>query len=421
MQFELPFGKTSLPLVIPDTHQVDFIVPDEKHIITDADALIYKALQNPIAHSPITDIVQPGDTISIIVSDSTRTTPTAIILPPLLEMLSSTGVKNENIKIIFALGIHRRQSTNEKISIVGKDIYQNYQCLDHDKDRCCYLGTTSRGTPVEIFKMVKESDIIICTGSIENHYFAGYTGGYKAVLPGVSSYRSIIANHSLMINEGTFPGNPECPVRADLEEAGSILGVDFILNVILNRKKQIIGAVAGHPIHAHRKGAQVVDAMYKQKVEPADIVIVSPGGWPKDIDLFQSHKALEHVKSAVKPNGSVILGAQCCEGLGNAVFEQWLDTRPSPKEVINRLKQDFILGGHKAALLGKLALEFSLFLVSGLPPETAQAAFFYPAKNMQEAFDMAVVKHGPDARILIVPYGGSTLAISPKNPLSYRS
>jgi len=170
------------------------------------------------------------------------------MLPPLLDMLLFADAQEQNITIIYALGIHRRQSEQEQVAIVGQDIYQKYQCIDHDKDRCQYIGTTSRGTRVEVFDQVVRSDVIICTGSIEYHYFAGYTGGYKAILPGVSSYRSIMANHGLMIRDGTSPGNYNCPVRSDMEETGSIFGVDFILNVVLNSKKQITGAVAGHPV-----------------------------------------------------------------------------------------------------------------------------------------------------------------------------
>ena len=409
MQLTIPYHKTSLPLRIPKTHHVDIILPHEEPVLTDPDTLIRNALENPVASPHLGDIIQPGNTISIIVSDSTRTTPTNIMLPPLLDMLLGAGAQKQNITIIYALGIHRRQSEQEQEAIVGQDIYRKYQCIDHDKDRCQYIGTTSRGTPIEVFEHVSGSDVIICTGSIEYHYFAGYTGGYKAILPGVSSYRSIMANHGLMIRDGTSPGNYNCPVRSDMEEAGSIFGVDFILNVVLNSKKQIIGAAAGHPVHTHRVGTQIVDDMYKQSIEPADIVIVSPGGWPKDIDLFQSHKALEHVKSAIRPGGSVILGAYCCEGTGNEVFDKWMNKGYLPDRVISRLEQEFILGGHKAALLAKLALEFDMYLVSGLTQETAEKAYFKGGLSLQQAFDKISDKYGPDARVVVVPYGTSTL------------
>jgi len=262
-----------------------------------------------------------------------------------------------------------------------------------------------------VFRPVAESDIVICTGNIEHHYFAGYTGGLKAVLPGVRSRLSIETNHALMTEQETAPGNPDCPVRADLEEAGKIVGVDFILNVILNTNKDIVGAVAGHPVKAHRAGAAMVDAMYKQEVETADIVVVSQGRWPKDINLFQSHKALEHVKAAVKRGGSIILVVRCNEGLGDTMYEQWLYTTSGPQDAIRRLNQSFMQGGHKAALIGKLAEEFELYLVSELTPEVASKAYFKPAISIQEAFESAALQYGPDARVVVVPYGGSTLVV----------
>lgn len=409
MKLELPFGNSTVSFNIPKTHPLETVIPNEIPTTPDPETIILKALQNPIGRERLVEIVQPGDKVSIIVSDTTRPVPTALMLPPILKKLLAVNVEKEDIIIIFALGIHRHHTEEEKQNIVGRDIYREYQCIDHNIEQCSNLGTTSQGTPVEVFEPVARSDFVICTGNIEHHYFAGYTGGLKAVLPGVSSRRSIEANHALMIEQGTAPGNPDCPVRADLEEAGNMLGADFILNVMLDTKKEIVGAVAGHPVKAHREGAAVVDAMYKREVEPVDIVVVSQGGWPKDINLFQSHKALEHVKAAVKPGGAIILAAQCSEGLGNAVYEEWLYATSGPQGAVERFNHSFVQGGHKAALIGKMAQEFELYLVSDLPPQTAEKAYFKPASSVQEAFADAAAKYGADARVLVVPYGGSTL------------
>lgn len=409
MRLELPYEKSSVWVEVPAAYSVEIVVPNEIPVLSDPDILIKKALQNPIGREKLRNLLQPSDVVSIIVSDATRPIPTQLMLQPLLKNLKAANIEKENIRIIFGLGIHRKQTTEEKISIVGKEIFQEYQCIDHDTENCINLGTTSRGTPIEVFRSIVESDIVICTGNIEHHYFAGYTGGYKSVLPAVSSRRSIEVNHSLMIEPGTAPGNPECPVRADLEEAGKITGVDFILNVVLNPHKEIVAAVAGHPVEAHRRGAEIVDAFFKRDVEPADIMIVSPGGWPKDINLFQSHKSLEHVKSAVKPGGAIILAAKCAEGLGNSVFEEWLYTTSGPEEAIERFNYGFIQGGHKAALIAKLALDYHLYLVSDLPVGVARKTYFTPASSVQEAFDITAPDYGDNAKVVIVPFGGSTL------------
>lgn len=411
MKLELPFGNTTVSLDIPETHPVETVFPNETSALTDPETVILRALQAPIGRERLEKIVQPGDKVSIIVSDTTRPVPTALMLPPIINKLLVTSVEKVDITIIFALGIHRHHTEEEKQDIVGPDIYTGYKCIDHNIEQCQHLGTTCFGTPVEVFEPVIRSDIVICTGNIEYHYFAGYTGGLKAVLPGISSRRSIEVNHARMIEQGTAPGNPCCPVRADLEEAGKILGVDFILNVILDADKQVAGAVAGHPVTAHRAGAAMVDAMYKREVYPADIMVVSQGGWPKDINLFQSHKALEHVKAAVRPGGGIILVAQCGEGLGNTVYEEWLDTTSGPQDAIDRHNHGFVQGGHKAAMIGKLAEEFELYLVSDLPADMAKKSYFNPASSLQEAFDNAAAKYGPDARVVVVPHGGSTLVV----------
>jgi len=196
-------------------------------------------------------------------------------------------------------------------------------------------------------------------------------------------------------------------VREDLEEASALLGIDFILNVVLNERKEIIFAAAGNHIGAHRKCVAFLDSLAKIKVEPADIMIVSPGGSPKDIDIFQSHKALEHAKSAVKEGGSIILVAECREGYGNRVFEEWL--KYDRDEVIERFKSGFVMGGHKAALIAALSMRADLYLVSSLPDEMVRKAYFIPA-TLEDALEAALAKHGEDARIVVMPYGGSMLA-----------
>lgn len=313
------------------------------------------------------------------------------------------GVKD--ITVIFGLGIHRKQTGEEKKKILGK-LYGKIKSIEHDLNDCVYLGTTSRGTPVEIFRPVMEADIVVCTGTIEFHYYAGYSGGAKSILPAVTSKKSIDSNHALMLDPGSSAGRHDGAVRQDIEEAAGMLGIDFILNVVLNEKKEIVFAAAGDHIEAHRKGAEFLDRLSKIEVEPADIIIVSPGGFPKDINIFQSHKALEHVKNALKEGGSIILVAECREGYGNRVYEEWL--KYGRDEVIERLREGFVMGGHKAALIAALSNKFDLYLVSSLPEEMVRKANFIPA-TLKGAVEMALRKHGKGAKIIVMPYGGSML------------
>ncbi|MDF1533745.1 MAG: nickel-dependent lactate racemase [Methanosarcinaceae archaeon] len=407
----LPFGHGSMTVEVPDENLASTIMSFEPEIIEDGISLIRAALKDPVNCERLSEIVTPDASVVIIVSDTTRPTPTAQMLPLIFEELHRGGVSDENITIIFALGIHRNQTNEEMEKIVGKDIYKKIRCIEHDSTRCKNVGITSRGTPIEIFEEVLDADVVICMGNIEFHYYAGYSGGAKAILPGVSSKESIITNHKMMIDDNASTGRVDSSVRQDMEEAAEHVGVDFLLNVVLNSKKEIVYATAGHVVDAHRMGVMQVDKMYKINIEPADVVIVSPGGHPKDINIFQAHKALDNAKNAVVEGGTIILVAQCFEGLGNAVYEHWNNESKTPDDAIMKFKHKFEFGGHKTALIAQLAKKYDLYLVSDLPDADAINAFFKPAENIQEVLDRVLNKK-PDAKVCIMPYGGLTLPVS---------
>ncbi len=406
MLYNLPYGKTQVSVDIHSRHQVKVIKPMDIAAVPDEKKEIEMALKNPIKSRRLSEIAGSGKKAVIIVNDITRPTPTAKLLPPLISELKAGGL--EDVTIIFGLGIHRKQTEEEKRSILG-DLYGKITSIEHNIDDFVNLGTTSRGTPVEILKRVTEADIVICTGTVEFHYYAGYSGGAKSILPAVSSKRSIYANHAFMLDPKSAAGRLDGPVRGDIEEAGAILGIDFILNVVLNERKEIIFAAAGDYIEAHRKCAAFLDKMSRIEVEPADIIIVSPGGWPKDIDIFQSHKALEHARNAVKEGGSILLAAECKEGYGNRVFEEWL--KFDRDEAISRFKSGFVMGGHKAALIAALTKKVDLYLISSLPDEISRRAYFIPA-SLENALNMAAGKCRGPVKIIVMPYGGSTLVSS---------
>jgi nickel-dependent lactate racemase len=399
----LPYGKTQVSVDIPSKYNVIVIKPNKAAKAPDEAAEIEGALKAPVNSRRLSEIARAGEKAVIIVNDTTRPTPTARLLPHLISELKAGGV--DDVTVVFGLGIHRRQTEDEKKAILG-ELYGKVKSIEHNINDCVYLGATSRGTPVEIFRPVADADIVVCTGTIEFHYYAGYSGGAKSALPAVSSKKSIDANHALMLDPKSCAGRPDSPVRQDFEEAASILGIDFLLNVVLNDRKEIVFAAAGNYIDAHRKCVAFLDEMMKVKVLPADILIVSPGGFPKDIDIFQSHKALEHAKNAVREGGSMILVAECREGYGNRVFEEWLHF--GRDEVIEKFKSGFVMGGHKAALIAALSKRADLYLVSSLPDEIARQAYFIPA-SLEEALKRALAKHGENARIVVMPYGGSTL------------
>lgn len=415
MNISLGFGTGTQTVTVPDQNLLSVLVPnDVPHALTGV-AEVERALQNPIGTPRLRQIVRPGEKIAIVTSDLTRPMPTYLVMPALLDELYAAGIRSEDITLVFALGSHRKQTDQERKKLAGERAFDEIACIDGDITDCVHMGTTSGGTPVDIVRCVAEADRRICLGNIEYHYFAGYSGGAKAIMPGVSTREAIQANHSRMVEEsacaGRLLGNP---VRADIEEATDMVGVDFILNVVLDEHKQVICAVAGDVTKAHRAGCAFLDQLYAKPIpERADIVVVSQGGAPKDLNLYQTQKALDNAKHAVKKGGTVILVGSCREGLGEHVFEEWMTGSPSPESMIARIKREFQLGGHKAAAIAMVLANAEIDLVSELPAEFVKKIFLTPFDSVQQAFDAAMEKHGPNATVLVMPYGGSTLPRPP--------
>ena len=222
---------------------------------------------------------------------------------------------------------------------------------------------------------------------------------------------AIQSNHTMMVDPLACAGNIATnPLRQDIEEAADICGVDFILNVVLDEKKQIIKAVAGDVTKAHREGCAFLDSLYEKKIpQRADIVIVSQGGAPKDLNLYQTQKALDNAKHAVKPGGTILLVGSCQEGLGEHVFEDWIMRAEKPQDLIRWVREDFKLGGHKAAAIAMVLENASISLISKMDPALVRKSFLDPYEDLQKAFDDAFAKYGDKATVLVMPYGGSTL------------
>ena len=411
MKLELNIGTTSQFVEVPDACVQQVLVPNAVTYDLTGEDEVKRALAAPIGSPRLGEIVKPGEKIAIVTSDITRPMPTYVVMPALLDELYAAGVKKEDITLVFALGSHRFHTEAEKEKLAGARAYAEIACIDGDANDCVHLGVTSAGTPVDVVRVVAEADRRICLGNIEYHYFAGYSGGAKAIMPGVSTRAAIQSNHSMMIREEACAGNITTnPVRKDIEEAAAICGVDFILNVVLDEHKKIIRAVAGDVTAAHREGCAFLDQLYQKKIEKrADIVIVSQGGAPKDLNLYQTQKALDNAKHAVRDGGVVILMGSCKEGLGEHVFEEWLLAAKKPSDLIDRIKQEFRLGGHKAAAIAMVLEHAEIYLVSDMEPEFVKSLFMTPYRTVEEAYQVATEKLGKDASVLVMPYGGSTL------------
>lgn len=411
MRLELGFGAGTQTVELPEQNVLAVLEPNPIPVTLTGEAAVLDALAHPLGTPRLREIVKPGEKIAIITSDITRPCPTYLIMPALLDELYAAGAAPEDITLVFALGSHRPHTPAEQEKLAGARAFREIRCVDGDPSDCVHLGTTRRGTPVDVVRVVAEADRRICLGNIEYHYFAGYSGGGKAIMPGVSTRAAIQSNHAMMVRPEAFAGHLEGnPVREDIEEAAALCGVDFIVNVVLDAHKQIIRAVAGDMIAAHRVGCRFLDGLY-QKVIPhrADIVLVSQGGAPKDLNLYQTQKALDNAKHAVKKGGIIILVGSCREGLGEKTFEDWMRRAQSPAQLIEWVREDFRLGGHKAAAIAMVLQDAQVYLVSEMEPELVRSCFLTPFSSAQPALDQAFAKLGPQAEVLVMPYGGSTL------------
>ncbi len=413
MHLEFGYGTTVQPVDIPDRNLIAVLKANPVPPGLTGEAEVRRALEHPIGTLRLRELVKPGRKIAIVTSDISRPMPTWTVMPPLLDELYAAGVSPADITLVFALGSHRGHTPEEMRRLAGERAFREIRMTDSAPDDVVRLGTTSAGTPVDITRVVAEADFRIALGNIEFHYFAGYSGGAKAIMPGVSTPAAIQANHRMMVRPeacaGRLDGNP---VRADIEEAERFCPVGFLLNVVLDEHKTIVGAFAGDVTLAHREGCRFLDRMYRCPIpEKADIVLVSQGGAPKDANLYQTQKALDNAKYALKPGGTMIVIGACREGFGSKVFEEWITSAPTARSMIERIGREFRLGGHKAAAIAMVLETARIDLVSELDPDLVRSIFLVPQPDARTAFEEALERHGPDATVIAMPYGGSTLPV----------
>lgn len=412
MTLEFGYDKTVQAVSVPEENLLGVLEPNELPLPEESEeALVREALAHPIGAPALRSIVKAGEKIVIVSSDISRPMPTWKVMPALLDELYAAGVRKEDITLIFARGVHRAHTDEERRHLAGDRAYEEIACVDSDRDDFVTVGTTKRGTPVEIMRAVVEADRRICLGNIEFHYFAGYSGGAKAIMPGVSTRNAIRYNHSHMVEPGSHAGKLEGnPVREDIEEAAAMVGVDYIVNVVLDAHKHIVHAVAGDVTAAHREGCAFLERFYLKEIQArADIVLVSQGGAPKDANLYQLQKALDNAKHAVKPGGVIVLIGCAKEGFGEDTFEQWFREARKPEDLVERLRANFTLGGHKAAAIALVEELADVYLVSDWPDEAVRGIFMTPFASAQAALEAAFAKCGEKATVLAMPYGGSTL------------
>jgi len=413
----LPYGKTDICVRVPARNLLGTIEPTDRPGTTDPKAEVERALKEPINSKRLCEIAKPESKVAIVIDDATRKAPSETMMLPVLAELNSAGVKDENVTVIFGCGTHRAVKPEEASALIGAEACKRVKTVSHDcraADLVNIGSTKTHGNKVFVNKVFAEADVRVLLGDVGFHYYAGYGGGRKSVLPAVCGEETIKQNHALLLHASARTGNLEDnPVHRDMTEAAKLAKVDFIVNVVENKKGEIVKAFAGDLEQAFLEAVKLVDELYRVTVDRrADILVVSAGGAPADMNLYQAYKALDNVLDAVKRGGVIILVAECPEGHGNQVFYDWMSRLGDLKNVEHEIKRNFVLGGHKAYYLLKALQNHQIILVSSLPDYYATSIFkLKTARAVNDALGEAFKMAGSASRVWAVPQGSYTLPV----------
>lgn len=414
-EFTLRYGKETRTFALPEEKIQGVLEARTLPVIEDIQGELRRCLKNPMDSPPLHEIVRPGETAAVLVQDISRLTRSDVFLPVLLDELNAAGVPDNNITIVFANGNHRQQTPEEQRYIVGKEVARRVRMVDNDStnlDNMRYYGRTSSGTEVYINRLVADADRIILTGGIVYHFGAGYGGGRKCLVPGVSHDITINKNHAYFLDPnartGVLQGNP---CHEDIMDAARMVNPHFLLNVVLDSQQRFVTVVAGNWITAHLKGCRVVDQLFKVSISREfDLVIASCGGYPRDHSLRQAQKGQDHALNAVRKGGVLIYYAECIDGPHDKPgFMDFMNRYQDAGEMKAVLEQKFDIGGVKAYLLKKAAEHAETILISSMADDVVRKCACTPAHSFEEAMRMATDKLGKDPSICVIPDAGAVL------------
>ncbi len=386
---------------------------------------INEALDNPIGSPRLEEMLKPGQTVCIVVPDSTRLWQSPnVYVPAVVARLNKCGIRDADIRILTATGSHRPMSREEHIAIVSEDIYNRIGVVDHkcrESADMVKAGVTSHGTEVWVNRHAMECDHIILTGGVVYHFLAGYGGGPKYLLPGIASYETIQRHHNLALNKG-FGSGSNAAVRSanmensnifhtDLEEAALLAKPSFLLNVVVDDNYNIIKAVAGDMVQAHREACSLVDAIDGVNVaERTPLVIASAGGAPKDINFYQTIKTLANALAVVSEGGTIIILSACTEGFGSPDTERQIRDFDTMEAREKDLRENFSIGSYVGFLFAESAEKHNLIMVCSMAAEDFAKTKIHIVTTLDDALALAKkLNDGKDMRATLLPHGANTL------------
>jgi len=426
MEIRLEYGEGDLKVQVDERRILNILENKQVNPLDDIGKKLIEGFSTPTGSQPLKALIKGKENICIVISDSTRAVPTDVILGQLLPEMASYGIANEAVTILVATGLHRPNTAQELVRMVGKDIADNYRIVNHDaRDRsfCYYIGKTERGTPVILNKIYIESDFRILTGLIEPHFMAGFSGGRKAICPGVSYVDMFKHFHGPEILESPLSANAILegnPFHEESTEIANMAKADFIINVTINRNKQVTGIFCGDLEKAFYLGADFCRENSIFEIErQADIVLTSAGGYPLDCNLYQSVKGMVGAMSAVKDGGMIIIAAQCGEGIGSQEFVKLIKEEKDLDRFLKKINDPefFVLDQWELEMLAKVREKAEIYLFSecissrniNIPEST-----LVNIESIEDTIQKGFGRYGSNATISVIPEGPYTIPVIKK-------
>jgi lactate racemase len=418
MYINLAYGKTGLSLDLPDDWDMSVVEPAYQPGLLDPVAALTQALRSPIGSPPLREVVKPGDQVGIIFSDITRPTPHQLILPAVLQELQH--VPNQNITLFNATGTHRKNSEAELRNMLGDDLVDAYPILQNDASdtatQVC-VGRTSFGHEIWLNRAVAACDVKILTGFIEPHFFAGFSGGGKALMPGMGGLHTILGNHDAdnigdpRATWGVTHGNP---VWEEVQEVAHQAGKTFLVNVTLNKEKRITGVFAGSLDAAHAQGCAFARRTAMVAVpRPFDIVVTTNSGYPLDLNLYQTVKGMSAAAQVVRQGGAIIAAAECWDGIPeHGSYGKLLRETGSPQALLERIHTPGFLelDQWEAQVQALVQLKAEVYLFSdGLTDDQIETAWLIPCRDIHATVEALRKRFGQQATICFLPEGPQTI------------
>jgi nickel-dependent lactate racemase len=432
-QYRVPYGKSSIEFDLPRAMQGTVAISKPVEPLEDALAAIQKSLASPIGAPRLRELARKGQRVCIVFTDITRSSPDHLLVPALLGELELCGVRDEDITLLCGTGIHRASTPDEKVTKLGSNIVQRYQVVDNepqDPAALVDLGTTSGGVPVVVHHAVVESDLIITTGIVEPHQYAGYSGGRKTLAIGAAGEATIEKTHGpeFVDHPGTRLGRIDGnPFHEAVTEAARIAGLKFILNVVLDAEKRILHVAAGDPEQAFKELVAFARSVYEIPVAHQYDIAVGGVGYPKDSNLYQASRAPTYLFYAptpvVRPGGFFIIPARCEEGAGAGVGEQRflkaLRDAPDIKYILDDARRNgYPPGQQRAFVLAKVLEQTRIIIVGSEHPDLVSDCKMIPAATMEEALVLAQKSLPKSGQVLVVPHALQTLPVVQSKPLA---